>query len=119
MSTQDILSYLCDRFGKTSTLGLEEAEKTFSEPFDVTVPFGSFVKKIEETMDLAEAGGCPYTQEQLVSKAFNCILKAQTLPNTEIREWKRAAQADKTWTTFKNHIAREVKKYQQDQGVTA
>jgi hypothetical protein len=70
-------------------------------------------------MDLAEAGGCPYTQEQLVSKSFNCILKAQTLPNTAIREWKRAAQTDKTWTNFKNHFAREVKEYQQDQGITA
>ena len=119
VTMQDMLAYLYDRFGKISSLELEEGEKTFSEPFDATAPFGSFVKKIEETMDLAEAGGCPYTQEQLVSKSFNCILKAQTLPNTAIREWKRAAQTDKTWTNFKNHFAREVKEYQQDQGITA
>ena len=78
--------YLYDRFGKVSTLELEEAEKTFTEPFNATAPFGTFTKKLKETMDLAEAAGCPYTPEQLVTKAFNCILKAQTLPETSTRE---------------------------------
>ena len=63
MSIQDILAYLYIRFGKILTLELEEAEKTVSKPFDATAPFNSFVKKIEETMDLVEAGNCPYTHE--------------------------------------------------------
>ena len=86
VTIQNIITYLYDRFGKVSTLELEEAEKTFTEPFDATAPFGTFTKKLEETMDLAEAAGCPYTPEQLVTKAFNCILKAQTLPEAFTRE---------------------------------
>ena len=100
-------------------LSQKKGKKTFSQPFDTTAPFGSFVKKIEETMDLAEAEDCSYTQEQLISKSFNCILKIQTLPNTAIREWKNAPQTDKTWTNFKNHFVCEVKEYQQDQSITA
>ena len=94
-----------------SALEYEEAEKVFTEPFDATAPFGTFTKKIEETMDIAEAAGCPYTPEQLVLKAFNCILKAQTLPEASTRKWKHTPQADKTWANFKNHFAPKVKKY--------
>ena len=93
---KNILTYLYDRFGKVSALELEEAEKSFTEPFDAAAPFGSFVKKIEETIDLAEVAICPYAPEQIVTKAFNCILKAQSLPDAETREWKQAAQAHKT-----------------------
>ena len=84
MSIQDILAYIYDRFSKISTLELEEVEKIFSKPFDAIALFSSFIKKIEETIDLVEVGRYPCIQEQLVSKAFNCILKAQTLPNIAI-----------------------------------
>ena len=47
LSIQEILTCIYDRFGKVSTLKLEEAEKTFSEPFDVTASFGSFVKNLK------------------------------------------------------------------------
>ena len=114
VSIQDILAYLYDRFGKLSTLELEEAEKTFNEPYNPSTPFGSFTRKIEEAMDLAAAAGCPYTLQQIVAKAFNCIIKVQFLPDTATREQKRATPADKTWVNFKNHFAREIKDYQQD-----
>jgi len=96
LSIQEILAYLYDHFGKVSTLELEEAKKTFQEPFDAAALFGSFVKKIEETVDIAEAAGCSYTPEQVVAKVFNYILKAQVLPDTATRDWKQALQEEKT-----------------------
>ena len=48
--------------------------------------FGTFFKKIKETIDLAEVAGCSYTPEQIVAKAFNYILKSQSLPDTAIRD---------------------------------
>ena len=69
-----------------STLELEEAEKTFLQSFKATSPFRTFMKRIEETVDITEVAGCSYTPEQIVAKAFNSILKAQVLPNTAIRD---------------------------------
>ena len=53
------------------------------------------MKKIEETVDIAEAAGYYCTPKQIVAKAFNCKFKAQVLPDTVIRDWKRALQVEK------------------------
>ena len=74
--TQDILTHLCNRFGKVSTLELEEVEKTLTELFNTIAPFESFVKKIGETIDLIEAAGYPYAPKQIATILYNCILKA-------------------------------------------
>ena len=88
LSIQEILAYLYDRFGKGSTLELEEAEKIFSEPFNAAAPFGSFMNKIKETVNIAEAASCSCTPEQIMAKVFNCILKVQVLLDIAIRDQK-------------------------------
>ena len=42
---KEILTCNYDRFGKVSTLELEEVEKTFSKLLNTTALFGSFVKR--------------------------------------------------------------------------
>ena len=61
ISIKDILAYLCDCFGKLFTLELEEAGKLFNNPCNSITPFGTFVWKIKEKIDLVEAASCPYT----------------------------------------------------------
>ena len=48
-----------------------------SSPFDPNEPFGIFVDKIEDCVDLTEAAGAPYTTAQIAQKVFNAISKAQ------------------------------------------
>jgi len=76
ISIQDIFAYLYDRFGDVTPLELEEAEKAMIEPFNPNEPFGSFVSNIEEAIDIAEAAGCPFIQQQIINKALTNIVKA-------------------------------------------
>ena len=61
MTIQEILAYIYDQFRKVLILKLEEAEKTFNEPFNITALFSIFTRKIEETIDIAEVTGYSYT----------------------------------------------------------
>ena len=73
---QNILSYLYQNYGNLNETDLEEAEKVLNTPFDPIEPFSIFVKRVEDTMDLAEATGAPYIANQIVNKTFNLIIKA-------------------------------------------
>ena len=119
INIQDIFTYLFDRFGDVTPLELEEAEKSMNEPFNPNEPFGLFVSNIEEAVDIAEAAGCPYTPQQIISKALTNVVKAQALPDIAIRDWRHKNATDKTWANFKLHFSREVRDYQKDQGLTA
>ena len=91
-----MLTSLHDSFGKVSHLELEDTEKTFNATLDVSEPFGTFIKDVEEAMDLAEAEGRPCTPKQIVAKTFNCVLKSQSLPDATNRECKRKTTVEKT-----------------------
>ena len=119
ISIQDIFMYLYDRFREVTPTELEEAEKSLNDPFDLHEPFGLFICKIEDTVDIAEAANCLFTPQQIIIKALNIILKTQTLPDIAIREWHSKPAIEKIWANFKTHFYKEVKDYQKDQGLTA
>ena len=58
--------------------------------------FSTFIKKIEEVIDLTEAARYPNTPQQIVAKDFNCIIKVQFLLDTATREYKRVIPEDKS-----------------------
>ena len=103
-----MLAYLYERFGEASPLELEEAEKIFSRPFEETEPFGTFTKAVEETSDIAESEKCPHTPAQIVAKSFNCVLKAQNLPDATRREWKHKKKQARLGPTSKPILQRNL-----------
>ena len=60
-------------------LDLEEAEKAMNELFNPGKPFGLFISTIEDAIDIAKAAKCPFTQQQIINKALNNIIKVQAL----------------------------------------
>ena len=110
VSIQDIFAYLYDKYGDLDEADIENLDKQLAEPFDSSEPFGTFIKRIEDIMEIAEAAGCAYTPAQITSKAFNLICKAQVFPEG-CREWKRKANTDKTWSNLKTHFSVEAKEY--------
>ena len=66
------------------------------------------MKRIEDFMDVAEAAGAPCTDAQFTNKEFSTIIK-DDLFHDGMREWKRKPTHDKTWATFKQHFATEMK----------
>ena len=110
VSIQDIFIYLYDKYGDLDEADIEDLDKQLAEPYDPNEPFGTFVKRIEDIMEVAEAAGCAYTHDQITSKAFNLISKSQAYPEG-CREWKRKATENKTWTNLKTHFSLETKEY--------
>ena len=49
-------------------MDVEDLEKQLTESFDSNEPFGTFVKRVEDIMEVSEAAGFPYTLEQITSK---------------------------------------------------
>ena len=119
VSVQDILTYLYERYGEVTPDELETAEEALNNPFDPHEPFGAYICKIEEAIDVAEAAHCPFTPQQIINKALKNIIKTQSLPEVAIREWRNKAATDKTWANFKRHFSKEVKDFQKDQSLTA
>ena len=117
-SIQQIFTYLFNKYGDLDEADVEKIDKTLTKPYDANEPFGSFVKKVEDAMEIAEAAGCPYTPQQIVAKTFNTINKANVYPEG-CREWKRKAPADKSWANFKQHFSLEAKEYRKNQDTTS
>ena len=72
----DNTCYLYQNYGDLNKSDLEQVEKSLNTPFDPIEPFSTFIKRVEDIMDLAEAVGVLYTTNQIVNEAFNLITKA-------------------------------------------
>ena len=59
------------------------------------LPFRIFIKQIEDAVEYTDTGGEPYTNEQIVIKACNLLLKLG-LYTLEHRDWENKTLADKT-----------------------
>ena len=63
VTIQEIFTYLYNKYGNLDETDVEDLEKQLTEPFDPNEPFGTFVKRVENIMEVSEAAGCPYTPE--------------------------------------------------------
>ena len=77
-------------------------------PFYPNELFGTFGKRFEDIMKIAEAAGYACTPEQIAAKAFNLIVKSQAYPEG-CRKWKRKANADKIWANPKDNFTIKAK----------
>ena len=69
-------------------------------------------------MDIAKAAGAPYTDTQITNEVFSIILKVD-LFHDGVREWKRKITDNKTWSTFKQHFATEMKEHRKSNKITS
>ena len=97
---------------------MEEVEKSVHQSFNVNSSFGELAKRVEDAMDIEEAG-CTNIPEQISSKAFNLVVNSQALLYTGVKEWRRKSSADKTYSNFKLNFAKEVSDFHKDQGLTS
>ena len=93
VSIQDLFDYLYTNYGDLDEGDLATIEESMNLPYDPMEPFSVFITRIEDGMDLAEATGAPYSENQIVKKAVNLIVKAQCFPEG-VCEWKRKVAID-------------------------
>lgn len=100
----DILTHLWRSYGRiTPQLLQEEEADIITTGYDARTPIDTLFNKLEDFNDLANIGGQPVSETQLVSKAYIIVLKTRKF-NEATKEWNRLPPAQKTWTIFKTHF---------------
>ena len=70
------MACLCRHYRELDESHLEKANMSLSKPSNAEEPFRVFIKRIEDTMDTAEAVGTLYLESQIVLRALNLVKKA-------------------------------------------
>jgi hypothetical protein len=106
ITTRDLLDHLLDRYGKITPADLELNNKRMNEPIDSTQTIDAFFKRIDDCTQYATDGRVPYTPAQILQTGYYAVSTSGHY-NEACKIWRRKANADKTWTTFKTYFAEE------------
>lgn len=97
-------TWLFQQYGTLSPKDNDANNAKFYQEWDPSMPFEAYAAILEESAEIARLNGTPFTNEQklatAVAKVYNTALYFDAL-----REWKRKADADRTWPNFKTHMA--------------
>ena len=100
----DILNFLQDRYGKISHSQLIAFEQDVTNfIFDPLTPVENVYNKIEDLMDYGELAAIPYSQHQIIVKAYN-IFNSCGVFRDYIKLWNRRPAHEHTWVNFKQHF---------------
>lgn len=100
VTTRALLDHLYAQYARISAADLHANDGNFKAAYDPNLPIETLFDQIENGVDFAAAALTPYTPEQVVSTAYQCIF-ATGLFTEECKVWKRRTSADKTWANFK------------------
>ena len=98
--TLDILSFLFQNYGNITQYDLEENDKKLKEKWDANTPIEMLFDQIEDTQDFAAAAGQPYSNNQLLTTAYNLVY-ATGLFFDDCKAWNRLPANQKTMDHFK------------------
>ena len=100
VTIRDILSFLFQNYGNISQYDLEENDKKLKEKWDANTPIEMLFDQIEDAQDFAAAAGQPYSNNQLLTMAYNLVY-ATGLFFDDCKAWNRLPQNQKTMDHFK------------------
>ena len=113
-----MLQHLYDTYGDLTPTELEDNDARMKTAYDPTTPIETLYDQIEQAVDIAEAGHQPYTNAQVLTRAYNIILQTGLFTDA-CREWRNKPRADKTWERFKIHFAQAHKDLRQQEDTAA
>ena len=87
--------------------------------YDVNQPMEVLIEQIEDAVNMAATDDNSYSAEQVVTVAYNLVLKTGMFVD-DCKLWRRRGAGDKTWQKFKTYFTmahQELRKsYQTSQG---
>ena len=98
-----MLTHRYDSHARISQFDLKENDKRFKQQWDPNKPFEVLIDQIEDSIDYAAAGNTPYPKEQITNMAYNIIYRTGLFSN-KYKAWRKKADLDQTWTTFKSEF---------------
>ena len=118
VTTRGILDHLYAQYARISPADIKENDVRFNTPYDSNLPIETLFDQIENGIDYAAAGLCPYTTEQVVTTAYQLIY-ATGLFIDDCKVWKRQQPAYKTWVQFKLDFAIAHREFRENNTTTA
>jgi hypothetical protein len=114
----DILEHLHTVYGRVSPQMLEDRDQelrnmTYNTKYPIDIVFNA----VEDFVDFAELGHQPLTARQTIAKAYIILNKTRRF-KTDITDWNRKPEVDKTWTNFKTHFRRAHQEFRETTDLT-
>ena len=100
ITIRDILAYLFQNYGNITQYDIEENDKKLKEKWDANTPIEMLFDQIEDAQDFAAAAGQPYSNNQLLTTAYNLVY-ATALFFDDCKAWNRLTANQKTVDHFK------------------
>ena len=96
----DMLNHLYRTYGQITPKDLEDNDQRMRTPYDPAQPITNLFAQLQEAVDFADAAQRPYSNEQLLSRAYNLVFQTGLYKDT-CKDWRRLQDANKTWDQFK------------------
>ena len=73
ITIREILEFLFQNYGNITQYNIEDNDKKLKEKWDANSPIEMLFDQIKDAQDFAAAAGQPYTNNQLLTTAYNLI----------------------------------------------
>ena len=100
ITIRDILAFQFQNYGNNTQYDIEENDKKLKEKWDANTPIEILFDQIDNAQDFAAAAGQPYTNNQLITTAYNLVY-ATGLFFDDCKAWNRLPTNQKTMDNFK------------------
>ena len=96
-----LLEFLGNTYGKVTEEQLQETEDRVNRlAYSLHQPIDLIFNALDDLADYAELSDSPYTERQIVSKAYVILNRTQRFQQP-LLDWKRRPRVQQTWTNFK------------------
>jgi hypothetical protein len=113
ITTQDIITFLYERYGRISNAQILKNTEDMNKDWDIQTPISAMFRRIDKCMQYAELGGNSFTNEQVLTSALYLIQKTGEF-REEIKGWRSRPAATKTWALFKPFFLEAYQQYEED-----
>ena len=97
---REILEFLFQNYRNITQYDIEENDKKLKEKWDANTPIEMLSNQIDDAQDFAAAAGQPYTNNQLLTTAYNLVYTTG-LSFDDCKAWNRLLTNQKTMDNFK------------------
>ena len=97
----DVLDYLGNTYGHVTEEILQEREDRVSRmSYSLSQPIDIIFNALDDLADFADLSDSPFTERQIIAKAFMILNRTQRFEQA-LLAWKCRARVQQTWTNFK------------------
>ena len=105
VTIRDILAFLFRNYGNITQYDIEENDKKLKEKWDANTPIEMLFDQIEDAQDYAAAAGQPYTNNQLLTTAYNLVYATGLFLMT-VKHGIASHQTKRRWKTSKQRFSK-------------